>query len=89
MVAMESLTCSPLVTGSLWREPPKVDARTVAFPAISTGIFAYPVRAATAIAVQTVVESGDLVDSVRFVCFDDETYAAYEDELTALRAAPL
>lgn len=78
----------PALLASCYRESlaraAEVDARSVAFPAISTGIFGYPLRAAASIAVQTVIESGPLVESVRFVCFDGETYSAYEDELAGL-----
>jgi O-acetyl-ADP-ribose deacetylase (regulator of RNase III) len=61
----------------------EVGARAVAFPAISTGIFGYPIRAAAGIAVRTVRASANSVETVRFVCFDDETYDAYEDLLAA------
>ena len=61
----------------------EVDARRVAFPAISTGIYGYPLDAATAIAVRTVRATTADVELVRFVCFDDATLAAYERELTA------
>ena len=78
----------PALLASCYRESlaraAEVDAKSMAFPAISTGIFGYPVRAAASIALQTVLQSGALVDSVRFVCFDEETYSAYEDELAGL-----
>jgi O-acetyl-ADP-ribose deacetylase len=59
----------------------EIGARSVAFPAISTGIFGYPVAAATEIAVSTVRSSPTNVELVRFVCFDDTTLAAYEAAL--------
>lgn len=78
----------PELLASCYRESlaraAEVGAKSVAFPAISTGIYGYPIRAAAAIAVQTVLDAGPLVDSVQFVCFNDETYAAYEDELSKL-----
>jgi O-acetyl-ADP-ribose deacetylase (regulator of RNase III) len=55
-------------------------ARSVAFPAISTGIFGYPLEPATGIAVSTAREAVDGIDLVRFVCFDAATLAAYERE---------
>jgi O-acetyl-ADP-ribose deacetylase (regulator of RNase III) len=58
-----------------------VGARQVAFPAISTGIYGYPLDAATTIAVRTVRETPTEVELVRFVCFDDATFATYEREL--------
>lgn len=55
----------------------EIGARSVAFPAISTGIFGYPLQAATEIAVTTVRSSPTNVELVRFVCFDDATLATY------------
>ena len=52
--------------------------RTVAFPAISTGIYGYPVREAAAIAVETARETmAPRIDLVRFVLFNDETFDAF------------
>ena len=59
----------------------EIGARTVAFPAISTGIYGYPVDAATAIAVGTCRDTQTSVDLIRFVCFDDGTLAAYRHAL--------
>jgi len=51
-------------------------ATSVAFPAISTGIFGYPSDAAAEIAVATArMHAGEL--DVRLVAFDDETYKRY------------
>lgn len=58
-----------------------VGAASVAFPAISTGIFGYPVDAAARIAISTVKSTDTSVGTVRFVCFDDDTWAAYEAAL--------
>ena len=59
--------------------------RSIAFPAISTGIFGYPLTEATRIAVATVrgetARDGDL--EVTFACFDQRTRDAYEKELGA------
>ena len=52
----------------------EVGARTIAFPAISTGIYGYPVPAAARIAVTTVDSTPTSVEEVRFVCFDVATY---------------
>lgn len=59
----------------------EVGAASVAFPAISTGIFGYPMRAAAEIAVSTVRAHGAGVASVRFVCFDDATWQTYDELL--------
>lgn len=57
-------------------------ARSVAFPAISTGIYGYPLEPATAIAVATCQSQAPRgIDLVRFVCFDDATLRVYEREL--------
>jgi O-acetyl-ADP-ribose deacetylase (regulator of RNase III) len=59
-------------------------AQSIAFPAISTGIYGYPLEPATAIAVRTCRDDApDSIELVRFVCFDDDTLRAYEDELAA------
>ena len=55
-----------------------VGARSIAFPAISTGIFGYPLDAATEIAVAAVRDADTRVEVVRFVCFDAATLATYE-----------
>lgn len=59
----------------------EVGASTVAFPAISTGVFGYPVAEAARIAVDTVRAGPAKVESVRFVCFDRENWSAYESLL--------
>jgi len=64
-------------------EAARVGARTIAFPAISTGIYGYPLEAATAVAVEAVRKwKGDGVELVRFVCFDERTLDAYRTALS-------
>jgi O-acetyl-ADP-ribose deacetylase (regulator of RNase III) len=60
-----------------------VGARSIAFPAISTGIFGYPARAAAEIAVTTVTATPpvDGIDLVRLVAFDEATHRLYRDLL--------
>ncbi|MCL4122321.1 UNVERIFIED_CONTAM: hypothetical protein GTU68_044676 [Idotea baltica] len=53
-------------------------ARTIAFPAISTGIFGYPTAPAARIAVTTVRATSSAVERVQFVAFDQVTSDAYE-----------
>jgi len=59
----------------------EIGARSVAFPAISTGIFGYPLDGATEIAVRTCRDATTDVEIIRFVCFDAATLAAYEKVL--------
>ena len=60
-------------------------AHSIAFPAISTGIYGFPSDRAARIAVDTVkahvAASG--VELVNFVCFDNKTYSLYMDLLNA------
>jgi len=56
---------------------------TVAFPAISTGIFGYPFQAATKVAVaavQTAAARRGSVRQVTFACFTSDVLQAYRDE---------
>jgi O-acetyl-ADP-ribose deacetylase len=57
--------------------------RSIAFPAISTGIYHFPPNRAARIAIDTVKEHFDAsgVEVVRFVCFDRQTFAIYEQVL--------
>ena len=59
----------------------ELGAATVAFPAISTGVYGYPVGPAAAIAVETVRSTPTDVAEVRFVCFSDEIVRAHEAAL--------
>lgn len=59
----------------------ELGATSLAFPAISTGIFGYPLEAATDVAVATVRGTPTGVEVVRLVCFDERTLAAYRARL--------
>ncbi|MEU1038825.1 O-acetyl-ADP-ribose deacetylase [Streptomyces sp. NPDC005551] len=60
----------------------ELGARTVAFPAISTGVFGWPMDDGARIAVQTVREAAaPPVEEVRFVLFDERAHAAFADQL--------
>ena len=62
--------------------------RSVAFPAISTGVYGYPSAPAAAIAVETVSEylsRNSSVESVLFVCFNSHTLDAYAAALQVLK----
>ncbi|MXW36419.1 MAG: O-acetyl-ADP-ribose deacetylase [Chloroflexi bacterium] len=57
------------------------DAATVAFPAISTGAYGFPLERATRIAVREVaaaLEAHSMPERVTFVCFDAGTAEVYE-----------
>ena len=55
----------------------EVGARTLAFPAISTGVYGYPIAPAAEIAVSTVRAATTDVELVRIVCFNEEAWRAY------------
>lgn len=59
----------------------ELGAATVAFPAISTGIFGWPVDDAARIAVATVRVTPTAVTQVRFVLFDETALAAFDRAL--------
>ena len=67
---------------SCYREALRVadenDVRTIAFPAVSAGIFGWPLRSAADIAVSTVHQTACNVEEVRFVLFNDEVYGEFE-----------
>ena len=55
---------------------------SIAFPAISTGIFGYPPDAAARVAVDTVIGfAATQLREVRFVCFDAQTVDLYRQLL--------
>src|SRR5437588_7378357 len=56
----------------------ELGAKSVAFPAISTGIYGYPPEEAARIAVETVSSTPTQVELVRLVAFDDATLARYQ-----------
>ncbi|MEU4464395.1 O-acetyl-ADP-ribose deacetylase [Streptomyces sp. NPDC024017] len=56
-------------------------ARTVAFPAISTGVYGWPLDDGARIAVETVRAAGTTVEEVRFVLFDERAYEAFAARL--------
>ncbi|MFE4699708.1 O-acetyl-ADP-ribose deacetylase [Streptomyces sp. NPDC056738] len=70
---------------SCYRESLKVadelGARTVAFPAVSAGIYGWPMDDAARIAVETVRAAETDVAEVRFVLFDERAYDAFAGRL--------
>lgn len=62
--------------------------RSIAFPSISTGTYGYPVQTAAAIALATGIQfintHAGALDLIRWVLFDQRTYAAYAATLAAI-----
>ena len=61
--------------------------KTIAFPAISCGVYGYPVRHAARIAVNEVagfLTMEDSIEEVIFACFSEDIFWAYERALNAL-----
>jgi len=59
----------------------ELGARSVAFPAISTGIYGYPIDEAASIAIRTLRSTPTDVEDVRLMCFSDATWDAYQAAL--------
>jgi O-acetyl-ADP-ribose deacetylase (regulator of RNase III) len=59
----------------------ELGAETVAFPAISTGVYGYPLEEAAPVAVRAVREADTAVREVRFVLFDRGSYEAFQQAL--------
>ncbi|MEU3774924.1 O-acetyl-ADP-ribose deacetylase [Streptomyces sp. NPDC032472] len=61
----------------------ELGARTVAFPAISTGIYGWPMDDGARIAIETVRATKTAVEEVRFVLFDDAAYRTFATQLAS------
>jgi len=65
--------------------------RSVAFPAISTGVYGFPLKRATRLAVREVrgfLRENSSLDQVLFVCFDSRTRGCYERVLAEVPQDP-
>ena len=63
--------------------------KTVAFPAISCGVYGYPRDEAVTIAVRTsrdFIDAHPAIEKIIFACFDAPTLALYDAELARLEA---
>ena len=60
----------------------ELGAARVAFPAISTGVYGYPIDEAARVAVEAVRTADTSVREVRFVLFDTTAHAAFERAMT-------
>lgn len=63
----------------------ELDARTVAFPAVSAGVYGWPMDDAARIAVGTVARTPTAVETAVFVLFNDGAKAEFEAALSELR----
>ncbi|MEI7483343.1 MAG: O-acetyl-ADP-ribose deacetylase [Ignavibacteriota bacterium] len=53
---------------------------SISFPAISTGVYSFPIKQATEIAITETanyLKANESFEKVRFVCFDENTYQVY------------
>ena len=64
-------------------------ARSIAFPAIGTGIYGYPLLQATVIAVKSILDLPfgyfQDMETIRFVCFDEENWLTYHRVLEGVQ----
>jgi O-acetyl-ADP-ribose deacetylase (regulator of RNase III) len=80
-----SLICWPAVISARWRWRETIRSPSIAFPAISCGIYGYPIDGAATIAVREVsafLDTHDLPERVVLVAFDQETYETLATKLT-------
>lgn len=64
----------------------KYNVKSIAFPNISTGVYHFPKNEAAEIAVEEVkkfISHDHTIESILFVCFDNENYSIYERLLAA------
>ena len=64
----------------------ELGARTIAFPAISTGVYGYPVEDAARVAIHSVSRTQTDVEQVRFVLFGEAAFGAFSRALEELGA---
>jgi O-acetyl-ADP-ribose deacetylase (regulator of RNase III) len=61
----------------------ELGAGTIAFPAISTGVYGYPLEEAAPVAIDAVIGAGTQAEEVRFVLFGHDAFEAFERALAA------
>ena len=74
------MNCWRVATAAVLELAKQHQARSIAFPAISTGVYHFPPERAARIAIDTVRKSVDSsgVKVVQFVCFGPEMLSIYE-----------
>ena len=83
----------PALLASCYRESLRLaiahDVQTIAFPAISCGVYGYPIPEAARIAIRTtadVLRTNDTIRQVIFACFGAAVLTAFQDALAAIRS---
>ena len=66
----------------------ELGARTVAFPAVSAGIYGWPAESAARIALTTVSRAQSGLEEARFVLFTEDMLATFRAVLDSLGSAP-
>jgi len=81
----EDRKLSNAVVNSL-RLATQYNVKTIAFPAISTGVFGFPKRRCAEIMINTTIDfllrERTSLEKIIFVLYDDETYEIFRDELS-------
>jgi O-acetyl-ADP-ribose deacetylase (regulator of RNase III) len=76
----------PKLLASAFRSPIELAIRhrlrSIAFPAVSCGVYAYPIQDAAAISVKVVREQAWDLDEIRFVLFSEDALAAWTQAFT-------
>ena len=62
----------------------ELGAKTIAFPAISTGVYGYPVEEAAEVAIRSISQAETDVEWVRFVLFGDAALGAFSRAVEAV-----
>ena len=58
----------------------QIGARTIALPAISCGVYGYPINAAASIALSKAWNFRTLFEEIRFVLFEDAVFEAFKND---------